>query len=80
MFAVYYCQKAFEFMDTYFFILRKSFRQVRAARPFVETSCTRHAVAQYAWLCGASVVAGDLLASVPPRVHHRHRRVPAAVR
>jgi hypothetical protein len=29
VFVIFYAQKFFEFLDTYFFVLRKSFRQVR---------------------------------------------------
>lgn len=40
VFALYYLQKFFEFFDTYFFILRKSFRQVTFLHLFHHASLT----------------------------------------
>ncbi len=69
VFAIYYAQKFFEFCDTYFFILRRSFRQVRRARS--QHNYHRHLT--------NSPPTGHFPAFVPPCLHHGHCGLPHAL-
>lgn len=71
VFALFYIQKYYEFLDTWFFILRKSSRQVQGqflqVLPCCALLCYRNCNNYICLYCHV----GDIPAPIPPFVHHR---------
>ena len=86
VFWVFYAQKFWEFCDTWFFILRKSFRQVRHRAPceqppqrFARSFCHRRASFAHRELIAhplapCRAVSGDVPPPLPPQLDHHRRR------
>ena len=77
VFWVFYAQKFWEFLDTWFFILRRSFRQVRRGR-YVARACSLRMPKS----CTSRVrpVTGHVPAFVPPQLYHGGCREHLALR
>lgn len=70
VFWVFYAQKFWEFLDTWFFILRRSFRQVRVDREPASALTWMRLPASLSALTRVRATTGYVPTSVSPQLHH----------